>query len=79
MRRCKTCKINKKNAEFDNHKRKVGLACKDCKAKTTKAYDIKKEYAINRLVLKNRYYSDDPTSLVLSYDEFENIKGLEWP
>ena len=77
MRVCKTCKKNKKNSEFENHERKVGLSCEDCKYKTTKRYDIKKEYVISRCQLKKRYYNDDPTSLVLDYDEFENIKGLE--
>ena len=79
MRRCKTCKINKKNAEFENHKIRVGISCLHCKEKTTRAYDIKKEYVVSRTLLKKRYYNDDPASLILSYDEFENIKGLEWP
>ena len=41
-----------------------------------KKYNIKKEYITSRMCLKLRY-KNDPDSLLLDYEEFENIKGID--
>ena len=89
MRRCRTCKINKKNAEFDNHKVNKGIACLKCKDEriTNKCSGMPRDVYIQRLnrnnTLRERYgfnsnsVTKDYDDFKLSYEEFENIKGLE--
>jgi hypothetical protein len=41
-------------------------------------YDINKECSGNRMILNKRLKEDEHQSLTISYEEFENIKDIEY-